>query len=290
MASASVVGSEASTGQAKPPWKFVGGKSKLIPELLKYLPEVFGGDYYEPFFGGGALFWHLANKNRFKRAAIGDSNSEIVNALEVIRDNPGELIATLRKAAGQHSASFYDSVRSKLLMRTDSLGMAARFMYLNKTCFNGLYRVNKTGQFNVPMGKYKNPNICDEFSIRECSIALQETRGRRIVIRSQDFEKWNMKPGDVCYMDPPYWPVSKTASFTSYGSDGFGPEDQIRLARRFRELADMGVHVVLSNADVPAVRDLYHGFKMHSVQAARAVNSDGDKRGPVGELIIVSNQ
>ena len=266
---------------ASPVVKWVGGKTRLLPDLLARIPERFGR-YYEPFAGGAALFFRLAPK----RAVLADANHDLIGLYTAIAKDVGAVIRRLEIHREAHSEAHYYEMRARWNDREVSWSTperAAAFIYLNKTCFNGLWRVNRKGEFNVPFGKYTNPTICDEENLRAVSLALQDA-----VITSLDFEKTTLpaKRGDVAYFDPPYVPVSATANFTAYTAGGFGFEDQVRLRDVAMRLDARGVHVLLSNADVPLVRELYKGFRVEEVQAPRRVNSKGGKRGNVGEVLI----
>lgn len=272
---------------AHPFVKWAGGKSQLLDRLVTILPSRVR-TYYEPFVGGGALFFALAGQQRFQRAVINDWNTELIDTYKVIRDFPDDLLCLLRTLKEEYTADAkitFHRERDKVPQELSPIQRAARFLFLNRTGFNGLYRVNKAGRFNVPFGKYDNPRIADETNIRACSKVLNNF----VVLTAQDFAEVvkDAQPGDAVYFDPPYVPVNATANFTSYTSDGFSLDDQYRLAASFKKLVEMGVAVVASNSDVPTVRDLYEGFEMHEVQARRNINSKADKRGPVGELIIV---
>lgn len=275
---------------AHPFVKWAGGKTQLLEPLSTILPSRIR-TYYEPFIGGGALFFSLAQKERFQRAVINDWNTELVDAYKTIRDFPDDLITLLQALKETYQADArgtFQGEREKDPKEMTPIQRAARFIFLNKTGFNGLYRVNKKGGFNTPFGKYENPKILDEPNIRACSKVLNHF----VVVTSGDFAQViaDAQPGDCVYFDPPYVPVNATANFTSYTSDGFSLDDQYRLAAAFKKLAENGVAVVASNSDTQTVRDLYEGFEMHNVQARRNINSKGDKRGPVGELIIVGRR
>lgn len=265
---------------AHPFVKAVGGKTFLAPEILRRLPAKIN-TYYEPFVGGGAIFFALAAEGRFKRAVIGDANEELMIAYEAITVNVEAVIRALKEHV--YEEKHYYEVRAQKPRTMGSINRAARFIYLNKTCFNGLYRVNRKGEFNVPFGSYTNPTICDEENLRACSVAL-----KRVTFTSLDFEKTVLvaKRGDAIYNDSPYVPVSVTANFTTYTAGGFSLSDQERLRDVAKSLDARGVHVLLSNADTPLVRKLYRGFKIESVQAPRRVNSKASRRGNVGELLI----
>lgn len=267
---------------AKPVLKWAGGKTGSLPDILSRLPSKIR-TYYEPFVGGGAVFFALANEKRFERAVIGDVNSELACVYQVLSRNQEKLIDELRAMSVAHDENFYYAMRARNPNDLYQHVRAARLIYLNKTCFNGLYRVNRKGEFNVPIGDYKNPTICDIEALRAAAKILHGVR-----VLDFDFEVTvqDAKRGDAVYFDPPYVPASDTANFTAYAKSGFGPEEQARLRNIAEKLVARGVHVLLSNSDTPAVRELYQGFKLESVKARRAINSKGGKRGPVGELLI----
>ncbi len=263
------------------PWaKWVGGKTKLLPHILPRLPEKIGM-YYEPFVGGGAVFFALAAEKRFKRAMLGDSNEELIRTYGALKNHPDLVIKKLKKHL--YAEEYYYRVRAQNPRTLETDELAARFIYLNRVCFNGLYRVNKKGVFNVPFGSYTNPTICDEENLWAVSESLD-----RAVFSLLDFEDTvgAAKQGDAVYCDPPYWPISDTANFTAYSAGGFGAAEQERLRDVAARLVGNGVHVLLSNSDTPFVRQLYKDFKIEEVQAPRRVNSKGGKRGNVGELLI----
>lgn len=279
--------------QAKPFIKWAGGKTKLLPTLLDIFPPKVHG-YYEPFMGGAAVFYAMTAAGRYERAFLNDWNKDLVNVYRVVRDFPEELMAFLRSREQSYEAApktMYEAYRNPNEVLADlwkgPVERAGRFIFLNKSCFNGLYRVNKKGKFNVPWGKKLKVTSFDEANIRACSEALNGT----IRLGEGDFEAAveTAQPGDLVYFDPPYVPLNPMANFTSYTEVGFGLAEQQRLARLYRQLSDRGVSVVLSNSDTPLVRDLYQGFEMHEIQVTRAINSKGDGRGAVGELIVVSN-
>lgn len=268
------------TPSARPFLKWVGGKTKLLPEILPRLPEKIP-TYYEPFLGGGAVFFALAAEGRFKRAALADANLELADTYLALAHKPLEVIKHLSKHV--YEESYYYAVRES---RPRSLAArAARMIYLNRTGFNGLYRVNQKGGFNVPFGRYTNPTICDQENLLAVSALLRRST---VAVAGDDFEDAVKKArkGDVVYFDPPYVPVSKTANFTSFVKGGFDAAEHLRLRDCFRALDDRGVHVLLSNSDTPFVRRLYEGFRISKVKAPRRVNSKGDKRGDVTELLI----
>jgi len=264
----------------KPFLRWVGGKTQLLPELLARVPKKINR-YYEPFVGGGALFFAL----RPLRAHLSDSNAELMTTYRVVRDDVDMLIKFLR--AIPYDKESYLKIRAEKL--NNPVFAASRMIYLNKAGFNGLYRVNQKGEFNVPFGRTSSgepPVVCDEESLRACSEALWETS-----INSDDFSLAldRVGNGDFVYCDPPYAPASATANFTGYQAGGFGWAEQERLSAAAEALAARGTKVMLSNADVPRVRELYAwASSVERVEARRSVNSRGDKRGKVGELIIRS--
>lgn len=262
--------------EAAPFVKWVGGKRALMPTLAVRFPQRFGA-YHEPFVGGGAVFFALQPPN----ASLADDNAELVNAYTVVRDEVETLVQHLRTHEAEEG--YYYDLRSKDPAQLDRVERASRLIYLNRTCFNGLYRVNSKGGFNVPFGRYKNPNICNEAGLRAASAALRDVRIER---KHYDHVLETAKRGDFLYFDPPYHPVSATANFTSYTAGAFSEHDQRRLASTFRELADRGCKVMLSNSDTPLIRELYDDFHVETVLAPRMVNRDASKRGPVNEVLV----
>ena len=262
--------------RARPFVKWAGGKRKLIPEIAQRLPDNFNA-YWEPFLGGGAVFFAL--DSRIGTAYISDINPELAVTYQMVRNSPKELIAQLEDHARRHDKKHYLRVR-KLTGTPCALEVAARFIYLNKTCFNGLYRVNKSGQFNVPIGRYSNPAICDAENLQAASQVLQKAQ-----IVFGDFAKITPGFGDFVYADPPY-----DGAFSGYAADGFGDDDQRRLRDAVLRWHSNGTSVMVSNADTPLIRSLYgrDPFTLHEVKAARAINSNGNGRGQVGELLITS--
>lgn len=271
---------------ARPILKWAGGKTQLLPQLLPLFPTEIN-TLYEPFIGGGAVFFYLATEGRFDRAVINDWNSELTNLYSVVRDCPDALIEKLQLAKSQYlndpEGTYY---RWRALDRANLMGhdQATRTILLNKAGFNGLYRQNKKGGFNVPWGKHMNPPICDEQNLRECFSVLQG-----VEIRTGDFVDGckGAGKGDLVYFDPPYLPLTDTANFSAYTSDGFSMGDHLRLAETFKSLVAAGATCVLSNHDVPAVHEMFHGFEIIQVPVKRNINSKGDKRGPVREVIVV---
>ncbi len=266
--------------KARPFVKWAGGKSQLLPAYVTYLPSLSQIQrYFEPFLGGAAVFFYLQPEQAF----LSDSNAELINLYSVVQDRVEELIVEL--TAYQNDEDFYYAVRSKDPGSLTPIQNAARFIYLNKTCYNGLYRVNSSGQFNVPFGRYVNPTICDAEVLRSASLALSG-----VSLTVADFEKAlsSASARDFIYFDPPYHPVTKTSSFTSYTMGKFGDDEQHRLARIFKELDQKGCLVMLSNSDTPLIRELYKAYKIIEIQANRAINSNPEKRGKITELLIIN--
>ena len=245
------------------------------------------GRYYEPFVGGGALFFELRNRGWRGSATLGDANELLIRTYRGVRNDVEGVIEYLKNSKYSKKEYLEERARSGLMYnKPDDDEVAAWFIYINKCCFNGLWRVNKKGECNVPFGTYKPGKvICNPDELRAASRALQRTK-----LMTTDFEKTvrNVEAGDLVYFDPPYLPVSATANFTSYTRDGFTWQDQVRLRDCALRLKKLGAHIILSNADVPAVHELYGGraFRITRVEARRAINSRGSARGPVGEVII----
>lgn len=268
--------------RATPFLKWAGGKGRLLEQYARLFPINFK-TYYEPFVGGGAVFFHLIDRHPSMKSWLSDGNGELINCYLTVRDQPEDLLALLETM--RNDEKFFYKQRAKDVSTLDELERAARFIYLNKTCFNGLYRENQSGQFNVPFGRYKNPRIADSINVLAASDALSNAH-----LHTGSFELMaaRAKSGDFVYFDPPYMPVSKTANFVSYTSSNFGYEDQERLAKLARKLKNKGVLVMVSNSDVPEIRELYKDFNLKVVKAPRAINCRGDRRGPVDELVIRS--
>jgi DNA adenine methylase len=256
-----------------------------LPELLGRLPHSLGR-YHEPFLGGGALFFALSGRGALHGGArLSDINPELVNAYQVVRDRVETLIHLL--SAFRNEEEFYYLVRAQDPQGLDPIQRAARLIYLNKTCFNGLFRENRRGHFNVPYGHYATVQLCAPSELRAASRAL---RGVSIEVSSFSTLADSAQPGDFVYCDPPYAPVSRTASFTSYSSGGFDEAAQRRLAEMVVALGERGVSVLLSNSAVPLTLSLYEHPRCHveQVYAKRAINSRGDRRGPVPELLVAT--
>ncbi len=262
--------------------KWAGGKKQLLEQFEKFFPKKIER-YFEPFIGSGTVaFYLLKTHPEIKKIFLSDINEELITAYNVVKDNVEELIKLLKKYKSKHSKEFYYKIRSQN-PKTD-LEIATRFIYLNRTCFNGLYRVNSKGQFNVPMGSYKNPQICNEKGLREISKFLKKDDIK--VAQFYDAVK-NAKKGDFIYFDPPYYPLKKE-SFTTYTKDNFLEEEQKKLAKVFRELDKKGCKVMLSNSDTDFIKDLYKGYHINFVQAKRMINCDATKRGKINEVVITN--
>ncbi len=268
--------------RAYPILKWAGGKTQLLPALSELLPETFK-HYYEPFVGGGAMFFHLLDSTPRLRAHLADYNEELINCYKAVRDEVDAVIKQLKKH--RNESDYFYRLRALDPSSLRSVERAARLIYLNKTCFNGLYRVNSRGHFNVPFGAYKNPRTCDEENLRAASQALQTVHLER-----GHFSKSlrSAGRGDFVYLDPPYQPLSATANFTSYTSRCFGETDQQELADVVKQLDKRGCRFMLSNSDNEFVRQLYKDFRIETVLATRAINCKGSRRGRITELVILN--
>ena len=267
---------------ATPIIKWVGGKTKLLPELLARMPERFGR-YHEPFIGGAALFFRVAPE----RAVLNDFNADLIGLYTAVKRDVASVIKRLEHHRTAHSEAHYYDTRTRWNDRElawTSSERAATFIYLNKTCFNGLWRVNRSGAFNVPIGRYVDPPICVPDALHSAHAILA-----RAELRHGDYRAAvaDASRGDFLYFDPPYDPVTPTANFTSYTTDVFGAEQQRELAETARMLVGKGCRVMLSNSDTSFVRSLYKGFKIDRVKCSRAINSNAAKRGDVDEVIVV---
>ena len=266
--------------------KWVGGKRQLLPEIKKYAPKKFN-TYFEPFVGGGAVLFELQPN----QAIVNDINKELINVYSVIQNNVDELIETLsNQNEYSNTSDCYYRVREldrepKKYNKLTGIERAARILYLNKTCYNGLYRVNSMGEFNSPFGSYKNPNIVNEVTLKAVSKYFNEYN---IKFLNGDFEKVlkTAKKGDFVYFDPPYAPISKTSNFTGYNENGFGENEQIRLKEVCDSLNKKGVKFLLSNSDCEFIRDLYRDYNIATIKAKRAINSNGNNRGAISEVLI----
>ena len=272
----------------KPFVKWVGGKRQLLAQFRNmelYPPDGFNpvtSKYFEPFVGGGAVFFDLLPLN----AELSDLNQDLVTTYNVIKSDVEQLIESLK--THKYEKDYFLAIRSQDSSSLNDIEIAARFIYLNRTCFNGMYRVNSKGKFNVPFGRYTNPVICDEDNLRKVSKSLQN-----VEVKHQDYKAvlGSAKAGDFVYFDPPYYPVSKTASFTSYTSSAFLDKEQVELRDTVLELHRRGCFVMLSNSDVPFIREIYSnqdGIRMNSVSAGRSINSKGSGRGKISEVLVTN--
>ncbi len=276
--------------KAKPFVKWVGGKRQLLKQfrdLGLYPPEGFdatNSTYFEPFVGGGAVFFDLLPQ----KAILSDSNKDLVITYNVIKNNVDELIKSLKKH--EHNKEYFLKIRAQKVSTLSDIEIASRFIYLNRTCFNGMYRVNSKGEFNVPFGDNKNPLICDEVNLKKVSASLQ-----KVTINHADYKNVlkKAKKGDFVYFDPPYYPINKTSSFTAYTADSFLDKEQIELRDIFYELHKRGCFVMLSNSDTPFINKIYSELKdkkikISKVQAGRAINSKGTGRGKITEALVTN--
>lgn len=267
-------------GESKPFLKWAGGKGQLLSELKQYIPDNFG-KYIEPFLGGGALFFAL----RPKSAILSDSNPELINCYRILRDHVNDLIDALKQFKNS-SEEFY-RIRSQKIDQLNELERAARFIYLNKTCFNGLYRVNKKGEFNVPYGKYTNPVICDEIRLRSSHKALQNAE-----LICNDYKavlRRHADKGDFLFLDPPYYPLGGHADFQRYTKDSFYEEDHIELRDEFNRVVNLGCNAILTNSNTDFVNNLYKGHQFSIVETKRLISSNANTR-TGQDLIIVGKR
>jgi DNA adenine methylase len=266
--------------------KWAGGKLQLIEQFENLFPHNFR-NYYEPFVGSGAVFFYVKSKLKPNKVILSDTNEELINCFVVVRDKPSELVELLLNHRKKHSKEYYYAVRSIESNRLDRVNRAARLIYLNKTCFNGLYRVNSKGQFNVPFGDYDNPSIFDKNTLFQASQLLQDVH-----LQVMTFEKVLDSAGkdDFVYFDPPYIPLSKTSSFTRYSKSDFSMKEQKRLSQVFRILDSRGCFVMLSNSDHASTRELYRDYEKNAVivRARRRINSVGSKRSAINEVVVTN--
>lgn len=271
---------------AAPVVKWVGGKRQIINEIQKYIPNHIS-TYYEPFMGGGAVLFYIQPK----KAVVNDINPELMNIYEVIRDDVEDLIETLESLDKyKHDKDFFLKIREldrnmEEYKKLTPVQRASRIIFLNKTCYNGLFRVNKAGQFNTPFGNYKNPNIVNETTLRAVNIYFNKANIKFIC---DDFENAlkRSRKGAFVYLDPPYDPVSDTSSFTGYDKGGFDQDEQIRLKKVCDKLDEKGVKFLLSNSATDFIKDLYAGYKIEVIQAKRVINSKADNRGEIEEVLV----
>ncbi|EOU1462722.1 DNA adenine methylase [Clostridium perfringens] len=291
---------------AKPFVKWAGGKRNLLNQFQELYPDNLNNidTYIEPFVGGGAVFFELANKYKFKKIILNDINTTLVNTYTSIRDNVEQLIEILKVLQEKYNlcneterSELYYEIRekfniSKLDPESNKLKESAYFLFLNKTCFNGLYRENKKGLFNVPFGKYKNPSILDENNLRNSNKLLQN-----VEILNIDFANLNkyINKNTFIYIDPPYRPLNQTSSFNSYSKIEFDDDEQRRLAKWFAEANNLGAKLMLSNSNPKNINEnddffdiLYKDFNLFTVLANRSINSKASKRGAISEIVVVN--
>lgn len=270
-----------------PVLKWVGGKRQLLKEILPLIPKNIT-TYYEPFVGGGAVLFALQPK----KSVINDYNEELINVYKVIMDNPDELINILKIHKENNSSEYYYKIReidrSPGYSSLNNIERAARIIYLNKTCYNGLYRVNQAGQFNSPYGKYKNPNIVNAPTLKAMHDYFNKSN---VAITSGDYKdilkKIRANTKSFVYLDPPYYPLSSSSSFTGYTDNGFGEEQQIELKKECDKLNKKGIRFLLSNSSCEFIEELYkHDYNIKVIKAKRVLNSDGNKRGEIDEVLI----
>lgn len=268
--------------QVAPFLKWAGGKQRLLSQYEPYFPaRETVRHYFEPFIGSAAVFF----QQQYPQSILSDQNEKLIEVYRQVRDAVADVIDALRPH--RNEADYYYAVRAQNPADLSPAARAARLIFLNKTCYNGLYRENSKGEFNVPFGRYKNPRICDEARLRAAAAALQG-----VDLRVADFARAvaTAVAGDFVYFDPPYVPLSPTSSFTSYNKNGFGQADQARLAATVAELTDRGVKVMLSNSSADLVYELYGraAYRFIDIQARRNINSKANRRGPVKELLILN--
>lgn len=256
---------------AKPFLKWVGGKRSILPQLLERMPDEYDA-YHEIFMGGGALYFAVQPKEAY----LSDVNFLLVLTFKAVRDDVDNLIKQLKVHERLHNKEYYGKARTKLAKEKDPTKLAALFIYLNKTCFNGLYRVNRSGLFNVPMGDYKNPLIVDEENLKNCSKVLKETD-----IQQHSFDHAKIYKNDFYYIDPPYH-----ETYSGYDGSGFGDKEHQKLAEFCRKIDEKGGFFMVSNSDTPFVRELYKGYNIEIVSASRMVSCKAHQRGKENELII----
>lgn len=264
--------------------KWVGGKRQLLDDIIPLLPDNFS-TYVEPFVGGGALLF----ETQPKKAIVNDLNHELINLYKVIKDNPNELLLLLEEHELNNSEEYFYQIRA--LDRSESydqmsdIEKAARIIYLNKTCYNGLFRVNQSGQFNSPYGKYKNPNIVNKPVVLAMANYFQNNN---ITLLNGDYKiaLKKLRKGAFVYFDPPYMPISSSSSFTGYTENGFDKKQQIELKEECDKLNSRGIKFLLSNSDHPFIRDLYKDYEIITVRAKRSINSNSNKRGEINEVLV----
>jgi len=275
---------------SRPFLKWAGGKTQLLRQLEEfYPPPGTVGRYIEPFLGSGAVFFHFKAVVKPKRVVLWDNNRELIETFKAVRDEVEgviDLLAEHRNRHEKHGKSYFLEMRRYRPRKPAA--KAARLIYLNKTCFNGLYRVNSRGYFNVPFGRYANPSIMNEDALRQAARQLAKAK-----IEAKDFDRlMELRPSrkDFIYFDPPYHPRSSTAYFTSYTPGSFGEEDQVKLAEIYKKLDERGCMLMLSNSETDFVKELYRGFTIEEVTARRNINSKADRRGPIKEVVVLNKR
>lgn len=267
--------------------KWVGGKRQLLKEIKGLIPKQIT-TYVEPFIGGGALFFDLQPN----KAIINDYNEELINVYRVVKEDPEKLIIILEEHHKLNSEDYFYKIRA--MDRNDNyrdmsyIEKAARIIYLNKTCYNGLFRVNQAGQFNTPYGKYKNPNIINRPTILAMSKYFNEMKSLKIISGDYANTLKGLNKGSFVYFDPPYLPISSSSSFTGYTDQGFGYDEQVRLKIECDKLNKRGIKFMLSNSDHPLIRELYKEYSIITVKANRAINSNVNKRGEINEVLVIN--
>lgn len=264
--------------------KWVGGKRQLLDDIIPLVPDHFS-TYVEPFVGGGALLFELQPK----KAIVNDLNHELINLYNVIKNNPKKLLLLLEEHELNNSEEYFYQIRaldrSESYNEMSNIEKAARIIYLNKTCYNGLFRVNQSGQFNSPYGKYKNPNIVNKPVVLAMANYFQNNN---ITLLNGDYKMAlkNLRKGAFVYFDPPYMPISSSSSFTGYTENGFDKKQQIELKEECDKLNSRGIKFLLSNSDHPFIRDLYKDYEIITVKAKRSINSNSSKRGEINEVLV----
>ncbi|NLL21624.1 MAG: DNA adenine methylase [Firmicutes bacterium] len=264
--------------------KWAGGKRQIIEQIIKYVPDF--SIYYEPFLGGGAVLFALQPEE----AVVNDINSELINLYKVIKDNVDELIEELKQHRNEED--YYYKIREldrnkDKYSKLTPVQKASRLIYLNKTCYNGLFRVNKAGEFNTPFGNYRNPNIVNEITLRAVSNYFNQAR---VTFTCKDFEEVLKEAGKEAfvYLDPPYYPVSDTSSFTGYVKGGFDRDEQIRLKKACDKLNEKGIKFLLSNSAADFIKNLYRDYRIEIITAKRAINSKAERRGEIDEVLVMN--
>lgn len=267
--------------------KWVGGKRQLLKDIKELMPKQIT-TYVEPFVGGGALFFALQPD----KAIINDYNEELINIYKVVKDEPEKLLSILTKHDELNSEDYFYRIRAldrdNEYFEMSNVERAARIIYLNKTCYNGLFRVNQAGQFNTPYGKYKNPNIINRPTILAMSKYFNDMKSLKIISGDYTNALKGLRKGSFVYFDPPYLPISSSSSFTGYTDQGFGYDEQVRLKKECDKLDKRGIKFMLSNSDHPKIRELYKDYTIITVKANRSINSNASKRGEINEVLVIN--